>query len=212
MHHGGYGGYQGAFTLQESCHHPGLPVNVGPYQIYLGANRAISIETAAEMDYICALNGSMVDDHKDALYGRSFTYINCELPDRGGVPEVWPEFIQYIIGLLKAKKKVLAYCIGGHGRTGTFGASLISVLEPECPDPIDAIRDRHCLKGVESRKQAIAIYGLRGKKLPPRYRSEFKEWKQSAVIYTPSTPTSSPSSTSSVNTNVVKPSTDFSGI
>jgi len=205
-----YGGYTGAFSLSEKCHHPGLPVKVGPYQIYLGANRSISINTAAEMDYICALNGSMIDDRQDEKFGRTFSYISCELPDRGGVPDVWPEFIQYIVGLLKAKKKILAYCIGGHGRTGTFGASLISVLEPETPDPIDAIRERHCLKGVESRKQALAIFALRGKKLPPRYRAEFKEWKSSAVVYTPSTSVGGSSSPAQVN--VVKPTDPFGSI
>jgi hypothetical protein len=165
----------------ESHKHPAVaPVIIGGFPVYLGACRDIDPDTVDKMDYVCALNGYMPNTY----FGTVTNHINCELVDRGGVPKCWPEFIDFIVGLLKDDAKILAYCVGGHGRTGTFGASLISVLEPETPDPIDAIRARHCHKAVESCAQAKAVFALRKRSLPLRYLAEFYV-PVSSVTYTP---------------------------
>ena len=68
----------------------------------------------------------------------------------------------------------MVYCMGSHGRTGTFIASLIALLESkeQTPDPIAAVRERHCSKSVETIGQARAIFALRGEKLPKKYDDE----------------------------------------
>jgi protein-tyrosine phosphatase len=62
--------------------------------------------------------------------------------------------------------------MAGHGRTGTFLASLIALLEDDhtTPDPIAAVRERHCEQAVESVAQGEAIFALRGQPLPRKYR------------------------------------------
>lgn len=52
---------------------------------------------------------------------------------------------------IDAGMKVHCGCIGGHGRTGTFLAALVSQYGEA--DPIQYVRDHYCSKAVESRKQ-----------------------------------------------------------
>lgn len=161
--------FDNAFTLYTKCEHPALaPIMIGCYPVWFGANKDIGVKTIHEMDYICALSGYM----PTAYFGAHVTFINCPLTDMGGVPDFWDSFIDDVVTEIKAGKKILAYCVGGHGRTGTFGASLISVLEPDTPDPIDAMRERHCYKAVETLRQADAVFALRNVELPQRYVSQ----------------------------------------
>jgi protein-tyrosine phosphatase len=98
------------------------------------------------------------------------------MKDYNGVPPLWREFLQSVIdNELKRGKKILAFCVGSHGRTGTFLASLIALLESseEAPDPIAAVRERHCRKAVETGDQAEAIFALRGMEVPRKYQIEF---------------------------------------
>lgn len=163
----GYGNFCSSY---EKCEHPALvPIKVGGYDLWLGARRDIKPETTVTFDLIFPLNGELPASY----YGKPVPIICSTLADRGGVPECWPEFIAWVVEQIKKGKKCLAYCTGGHGRTGTFGASVIAVMEPHTEDPIAALRQRHCDEGVESLKQAIAIFALQGKEVPAKYTEEF---------------------------------------
>jgi hypothetical protein len=106
--------------------------------------------------------------------GQEIRLLIGHLVDYGGVPDNWGAFLrQQVIPLLETGKKVLAYCVGSHGRTGTFLASLIALLEPDINDPIAAARERHCHHAVESLAQATAIFALKGRQLPEKYAQEF---------------------------------------
>lgn len=86
------------------------------------------------------------------------------LKDFGGVPANWRQTLEgIIIPQLEAGKQVLAFCEGGHGRTGTFLGSLVALLEDsaETPDPIEAVRQRYCRKAVETQDQVDGILALR---------------------------------------------------
>ncbi len=94
------------------------------------------------------------------------------LRDFGGVPTNWRELLEErIIPRLEDGDDLLAFCAGSHGRTGTFLASLIALLETpeETPDPIAAVRERHCHEAVETKLQAEAIFALRGQAVPQHY-------------------------------------------
>ena len=80
-----------------------------------------------------------------------------------------------VIDELERGQKILTFCVGSHGRTGTFLASLIAVLETaeETPDPIEAVRLRHCHHAVETLAQAEGVFALRGESLPERYVTAF---------------------------------------
>ena len=151
----------------KSHRHEALePVIIGGRPIYLGARMDISAAATGQMNMIVTLNG----DLPDGPVGHVANLLFCELPDRGGVPSNWKAIVDYIANLMKREDyKILAYCTGGHGRTGTLGASLIAVMEPDVEDPIAAIRERHCEKAVESAAQAKAIFELKGVEAPEEY-------------------------------------------
>lgn len=107
--------------------------------------------------------------------GKRYNIFALPLKDYGGVPPNWRELLNEVIGELRQGRSLLAFCVGGHGRTGCFVGSLIALLESaeETPDPIKAVRERHCTHAVETRAQATAIFALRGEALPQWYVDEF---------------------------------------
>jgi len=106
--------------------------------------------------------------------GRRYDILPIALKDFGGVPECWGELLrEKVLPLIKDGRSLLVFCAGGHGRTGTFIASLIALLEPETLDPIDATRRRYCRYAVETASQAEAVFALRGEEVPPQYDRSF---------------------------------------
>lgn len=91
------------------------------------------------------------------------------ISDFSGVPDDWTDFLSSVVRELKAGRKVIGFCMGGHGRTGTILASLIAILEPDIEDPITAARSRYCKYAVETRAQAKAVFALKGQLLPTKY-------------------------------------------
>lgn len=146
----------------KQCKHTGEePVKVGKYEVYLAANRDITPAALTAVDVICPLNGDMPNINYPQMIG----VVSYQLQDMAGVPASWETYVDYIITLLGEGKKILAWCTGSHGRTGTFLASLIAKLEPDV-DPIDTARERHCTKAVETLAQLKAVYALKGQEVP----------------------------------------------
>lgn len=155
-------------------HHPhrGEPVQVGPYTIYLtGTMYNIDVQVLSVADVIVPLTERI----PNLPYLQDQEILSCcHLPDFGGVPSNWGDILrEQIIPRLAAGRQILAFCAGSHGRTGTFLASLIAILEPNTRDPIAAARKRHCEHAVETRAQAEGIFALRGKALPRKYQNAF---------------------------------------
>lgn len=155
----------------DLCSHRGEEVRVGRYTIMAGGTRYLQPEDFRRADLLVPLT----DKAGPLEFGQRYEVLAGCLQDYGGVPEYWEEFLGVIIEELKRGKKILAFCVGSHGRTGTFLASLISILESEeeTPDPIVAVRERHCEKAVETHAQAAAVFALRGQPLPDKYEIEF---------------------------------------
>lgn len=63
------------------------------------------------------------------------------------------KLIDFLEICLRAGKKVHVGCIGGHGRTGTLLAALVSRMLPDVKDAIGYVRKNYCEKAVESAKQ-----------------------------------------------------------
>jgi hypothetical protein len=156
----------------RACDHTGNPVRVGAYTVLAGGTAYLRAEDYRKADVLVALTDSVPSW---AVIG-CVKLISYPMEDYGGVPPDWHEFLQSVIDhKLKHGKRVLAFCVGSHGRTGTFLASLIALLESEdeTPDPIAAVRERHCREAVETRKQAEAVFALRRQLMPERYLKEF---------------------------------------
>lgn len=158
-------------TGASSCSHRGEEVQVGPYTIMAGGVQYLRSEDLNRADLLVSLTNEV----RPLEFGKRYEVLAGPLPDYGGVPTYWKEFLEVVIEELKRGKKILAFCFASHGRTGTFLASLIALLESaqETPDPIAAVRERHCERAVESLEQAEAIFALRGQILPEQYRLEF---------------------------------------
>lgn len=66
-------------------------------------------------------------------------------------PEEFEKLVNWTIDQLKAGRKVHCGCIGGHGRTGTFLAALVSKFGEV--DAVSYVRQNYCQKAVESQSQ-----------------------------------------------------------
>jgi hypothetical protein len=154
------------------CSHRGEPVQVGPYTIYAGGLQYFqSNEDLVGYDILIPLTNGFP---MGMVFGQRYTIMAAPLVDYGGVPPGWRNFLEEVVKELKAGKKILAFCVGSHGRTGCFLGSLIALLEKdETMDPLGAVWDRHCDHAVETLAQAEAIFQICGKKLPPQYVAEY---------------------------------------
>jgi hypothetical protein len=169
----GKGGTAAAPGVSDDGHKPhrGDPIRIGKYTLLAGGTRDLLEEDLGKADVLVPLAGFAPFE-----FGKRYTIISATMQDMGGVPKNWREFLEStIIPEIKARRRLLAFCVGGHGRTGTFLASLIALLESreETPDPIWAVWQRHCIQAVESREQAEAIFALRGEELPPHHKKVF---------------------------------------
>ncbi len=158
--------------------HRGRGVKVGDFKVLAGGTMYMKPTDLDGVDSLVCLREEIPPEFESWLnLDEKHGIIHFPLPDYGGVPDNWEEFLrEQIIPLLESGKKVLAFCAGSHGRTGTFLGSLIAILEtPEkTPDPIAAVRQRHCMYAVETWAQAKVIFDLRRQELPSEYKKEFR--------------------------------------
>jgi hypothetical protein len=168
----------------------GHAVSVGPYTVFAGGTMYLEPGDLSLVDVLVPLTGvaeyefgttyTVTSEQQPSGItalepGRSYTMLVGRLPDFGGVPDNWEWFLRSrVIPLLADGKRLLGFCMASQGRTGTWLASLVAVLEPDTADPIAAIRQRHCQHAVETLAQAKAIFALRGQDLPEKYRREFQ--------------------------------------
>ncbi len=169
--------------------HTGQPVRVGKHQIWLGGTQHLKAEHLVDADVLLPLTETKLNFgqwyRKPA--GKSGTFLKmppldaaveynvlaAPLTDFGSVPSNWGEFLKTeVVPLITSGRRVLAFCEGSHGRTGTLLASLIALMEPKSKDPIAAARFRHCPHCVETVAQATGVFALRGLPLPPQWRSQ----------------------------------------
>lgn len=168
----------------KSCAHHGEPVRVGPYEVLAGGTQYLETADLEKADILIPL----VTTIPYQFAGKCFTVMAIPMVDFGGVPNGpfgWKKLLrERVIPLLASGKQVLAFCAGSHGRTGCFLASLIALLESrkETPDPIAAVRKRHCTSAVETLAQAKAVFAMRGQELPAKYLLEFAPRKKTAPV------------------------------
>lgn len=136
---------------------------VGPYTIHGAGGMYLKPDDLKPFDLLVPLT-----QYQAFGFGQRYQVFACPLVDFGGVPREFRWALDEIIKELKAGKRILVYCDGGMGRTGTVLASLVAILESETatPDPIKAVRERYCPVAVETIAQAQAVFAQRGKQLP----------------------------------------------
>lgn len=92
--------------------------------------------------------------------------IVIDWPDMGTIkagPYFWAQFFRLIKE--NQKKNVVVFCIGGHGRTGTFVGSMMTVmLGIHGGKAIRAIREGYCQQAVETRQQEDYVRSMTTRK------------------------------------------------
>jgi hypothetical protein len=84
------------------------------------------------------------------------------------------KMIEWTAEQLELGKKIHVGCIGGHGRTGTFLAALVSLYKDLTDDPIKWVRENHCVKAVESESQIKFLVNNFGCKTATPTKESFK--------------------------------------
>lgn len=169
-----------SFVSYKGCNHDAsAAIEIGGYPIFLAASPALKAERLAAAQVLLPLNGQI----PARFFGQGQLVFCCSLEDHGGVPANWAEFIKNIAENYMPKHyNMVAWCHGSHGRTGCFAASLVAHMMPEIDDPIAWIREKHCKHAVESKKQAEAVFAIKGQSLPALYVEEFS-FKSSFTSY-----------------------------
>lgn len=88
--------------------------------------------------------------------------IVLEWPDMGVVDlprEFWIDLVSY---LQQSHSDMLIFCVGGHGRTGTAIASIMTVCGWESNDAIAWVRAHYCSRAIETKKQEEYVRRIAG--------------------------------------------------
>lgn len=141
------------------CSHKGDPVQIGEHVIYAAGAVSLEEEDLAQYDHIVSLLGH----GPPFLRGVMKKTVVFKWPDFQPPPPGFENFLrETVIPALRDRKRILVFCMGGHGRTGTFLAGLLALMEPEVADPVAEVRKRYCLRAVETKEQEAAIAAMKG--------------------------------------------------
>jgi protein-tyrosine phosphatase len=95
-------------------------------------------------------------------YSTDLPYITINWSDGGAPPvtiDFWTELPKVLLDA--GYKRLLVYCMGSHGRTGTALAALAMVhMKMLAPAAVRMIRDKHCTDCVETYSQTDYLFGL----------------------------------------------------
>jgi protein-tyrosine phosphatase len=171
------------------CNHPPTHViNGKTWNIYAGKRYDVD-KAANNYDVVLNLTGWSLVSAKEHIIPfqelskwrkkekeeHKYKEICLDWPDMGVVDlpkEFWLDLIKVFD---KKKSKVLMFCLGGHGRTGTAMAVLMVLgLEYTPEKAVEWVRTNYCKQAIETWKQIDYIYSMVGRKAPPsKERKDF---------------------------------------
>jgi protein-tyrosine phosphatase len=165
----------------QCTHEPQHVINGRNYEIWAG-KKTDCISHLNKFDVVLNLTFSSVKEKHnipipelkkyESINGK-FTEIQLDWPDYGitGLPrQFWIDLLNY---LDENKFKMVVFCLGGHGRTGTAIASMLVVLGYEPLTAIKWVRENYCDEAIESasQEQYIKMMALQ----VPRVKEEEKQ-------------------------------------
>lgn len=174
------------YQVTESCKHFRQPVKVGDFTVTCSAwrdtpkgnDKEKTLETIKTPDigiYLDSLWSDIVDPVKVSPGLNDFPVCKAFYPtilfpwrDRGMPSDVMlKELMEYAIKKIKEGKSIDIGCHGGHGRTGTFVACLLTQLtNMSAKEIITYVRTQYCKEAIEGYVQEDAIYKLKGEEPP----------------------------------------------
>ncbi|MBS1996222.1 MAG: hypothetical protein JSS86_07930 [Cyanobacteria bacterium SZAS LIN-2] len=141
-------------------------VSIGDYQVWAAGGMYLTARDLEGYDLLVPLT-----QHMAFGSGKRYQILAVPMRDFGGVCNNFRYCLEEIVAELRQGARILIFCDGGLGRTGTVLASLAALLESrkETPDPIAAIRSRYNDRAVETYEQVEAVFQLRGQRPPSDY-------------------------------------------
>lgn len=134
----------------KSCYESHKPLEVCGFKVYGGSCSSPVVKDAEVyigFDHSIGLISVMPWERKvDQIL---FLVQDMRAPSN---PEKFKKLVEWSAEQVASGKKLHAGCIGGHGRTGTFLAALVTVMSGE-KDSISYVRNNYCKKAVESQEQ-----------------------------------------------------------
>lgn len=158
------------YYTYKSCTHNAQHVIAGRgWGVYAGKKDNVK-DSAHKFDVVMNLTWASIKEKHDIPipelkkwedYHCSYKEIRIDWPDYGVtyLPRLfWEELIAY---LQKNKKKMLVFCLGGHGRTGTAVACMMVVgLGYTDKQAINWVRRHYCSSAIESIAQENYIKAI----------------------------------------------------
>ncbi len=159
--HGSSGGTLHKFGGGERCYHshPALTLPGTKLKIYGGSCLDPAVKDA---DVYIGFDSGMKMTRRHWPW-EDGTEILFKITDMAAPedPVAFRKLVEWVRGELVAGRKIHCGCIGGHGRTGTFLAALVSTYGEK--DAIGYVRKNYCKKAVESTSQTkflVQHYGV----------------------------------------------------
>lgn len=144
--------YQGGKTTKvKKCYESHPPLKVGEYTIYGGSCSSPAVKDA---NIYIGFDYSMSFSTGHWPWAKQTEEVYYHITDMQPPSDAksFKQMIAWAAEQLKAGKKVHVGCIGGHGRTGTFLAALVTHMTGEL-DSITYVRKHYCQKAVETQGQ-----------------------------------------------------------
>ena len=148
---GSYGPYKGSSSGYKRCYesHPPLKLPGTELVIYGGSCLHPAVKDA---DIYIGFDHGMKFTQRSWPWKKGAEFL-FEIRDMHAPSDIdeFRKLVAWTKEQLEAGKKVHCGCIGGHGRTGTFLAALVSEYGEK--DAIAYVREHYCKKAVESSDQ-----------------------------------------------------------
>lgn len=146
---------KGSSSILERCYKSHKPMKLPKSKavIYGGSCSEPIIDDA---DIYIGFDRSMVQTSRSYPWNKGHEIL-FRIPDMGvpSNPEEFRKLVLWVKKQLDSGRKVHAGCIGGHGRTGTFFAALVTLYGEK--NAINYVRTHYCLKAVESTEQVAFL-------------------------------------------------------
>jgi protein tyrosine phosphatase len=172
--------------LFRSCHTGNVLVaEIGKVKIYGGGESAGINRNEADVLVSLASNRQTIEMNSSAMElfpsvkpEQAFIYLNWA---DGTIPDIGDSFWNNLctdITNIQEEKKILFYCMGGHGRTGTALAIVLSLLKiiPGNECPVAWVRENYCKEAVETIAQKKYIEKITKRKVKAVVGENKKHW------------------------------------
>lgn len=145
----------GSHHSHESCHVSHRPMRLPGTEFVIHGGSCINPKVTDADVYIGFDSGMKLT--KNVFPWNGGTDVFFRINDMAAPSDAgeFRKLVEWTMGQLKHGKKVHAGCIGGHGRTGTFFAALVSMYGE--PDAVGYVRTNYCHKAVESSAQVAFL-------------------------------------------------------